>query len=317
MNPALQPLMLPRDALRPPSADSPRVGVALSVLAHVGLIAALALGVQWRTDSPEGVEAELWAAVPQIAAPAATATESPQDSSPPPAPAVQDTAPPPPPPTLQRAPEPSQREADLAEERERERQQRLEQERREAQDRKARERREQQDREREAAKEKREQQQREEARAEKARQDKARDQQARQQAQAQAKQEASAQAAREKARQDQLRRMNAQLGGTGAPDAGGTAARDAGPSANYAGRIKARIRPNIVLIDPVSGNPQAEAELRVAPDGSIVGRRLTQPSGNSAWDEAVLRAIDRTGMLPRDVDGRVPSRILITFRPQD
>jgi colicin import membrane protein len=39
-------------------------------------------------------------------------------------------------------------------------------------------------------------------------------------------------------------------------------------------------------------------------------------SGHREWDEAVLRAIDRTGTLPRDADGRVPPVIEITFRPR-
>ena len=32
---------------------------------------------------------------------------------------------------------------------------------------------------------------------------------------------------------------------------------------------------------------------------------------------AVLRAIDKTEVLPRDVDGRVPSSMTIDFRPYD
>jgi colicin import membrane protein len=31
----------------------------------------------------------------------------------------------------------------------------------------------------------------------------------------------------------------------------------------------------------------------------------------------VLRALDRTEILPRDVDGRVPSPMLLDFRPRD
>ncbi|MDH3210264.1 MAG: protein TolA, partial [Burkholderiaceae bacterium] len=43
-------------------------GVALSLLVHVALILALAFGLNWRSRLPEAVEAELWAAVPQVAA---------------------------------------------------------------------------------------------------------------------------------------------------------------------------------------------------------------------------------------------------------
>ena len=34
-------------------------------------------------------------------------------------------------------------------------------------------------------------------------------------------------------------------------------------------------------------------------------------------DEAVLRAIDKTEVLPRDTDGRVPPSLEISFRPRD
>jgi colicin import membrane protein len=61
----------------------------------------------------------------------------------------------------------------------------------------------------------------------------------------------------------------------------------------------------------------AEVEVKLAPDGTIVGRTLTKKSGAKDWDEAVLRAIDRTEVLPRDTDGRVPSSLIITFRPKD
>ena len=127
-----------------------------------------------------------------------------------------------------------------------------------------------------------------------------------------------------KLREQQLARMMGQVngspdspGGSGSPGSSGKAARDAGPSAGYAGRIVARVKPNIVFGDDINGNPMAEVEVRTAPDGSIVGRKLVRSSGNAEWDQAVLRAVDRTGVLPRDVDGRVPSAIVIGFRPRD
>ena len=48
----------------------------------------------------------------------------------------------------------------------------------------------------------------------------------------------------------------------------------------------------------------------------MISRRLVTSSGHPDWDEAVLRAVDRTGTLPRDTDGRVPAVITITFRPR-
>ena len=116
-------------------------------------------------------------------------------------------------------------------------------------------------------------------------------------------------------REANLRRMMNQAGTSEDPAAAGNAARTSGPSASYAGRIKARIKPNIVLTAAVAGNPSATVEVKVAPDGTIVGRKLVTSSGSPAWDETVLRAIDKTEVLPKDVDGRVPPTITIAFRP--
>ena len=105
-------------------------------------------------------------------------------------------------------------------------------------------------------------------------------------------------------------------GGTGAPSSTGAAARSSGPSDSWAGRIRARVKPNIVFTEDVPGNPAADVEVRLSPDGTIVGMRLVKSSGVKAWDEAVLRALDKTEVLPRDVDGRVHSPVTITFKPK-
>ena len=97
----------------------------------------------------------------------------------------------------------------------------------------------------------------------------------------------------------------------------GTAPRASGPSASYAGRIAARIKPNIVFTEVISGNPSAEVQIRVAPDGTIVGARLLKSSGVKAWDDAVLRAVERTEKIPRDTDGTVVPEFPISFRPRD
>ncbi|WP_197065185.1 TonB C-terminal domain-containing protein, partial [Delftia sp. ZNC0008] len=44
---------------------------------------------------------------------------------------------------------------------------------------------------------------------------------------------------------------------------------------------------------------------------------IAKSSGNKAWDDAVIRALQKTETLPRDIDGRVPSDLVIGFRPQD
>lgn len=272
----MRPVELP-----PPPAGTVR-SVLLALLLHLLLLAALTWGVRWNQRSQDlAVEAELWSAVPQQAAPKPV-----------------EAAPAPPPPVAAPAPAPSvdaqialerDRQRDARRKQEQEKAARLEQQRRELALQKERDR----QKERDKAKALQQQQQRERA------------------AEAQ-------QAARQQAEREQnIRRMLGQAGSSTNPDASGTAARSSGPSASYAGRIRARIKPNIVYTDDTTGNPVAEVEIRVAPDGTIVGRRLLKPSGVRPWDDAVLKAIDKTETLPRDTDGQIPSIMVIVFRPKE
>ena len=95
----------------------------------------------------------------------------------------------------------------------------------------------------------------------------------------------------------------------------------AGPSASYAGRVRAKLKPNIVLLEEtraqISGNPEAEVEVKASADGSITERKLIKSSGVKAWDDAVLRAIDKMEALPRDTDGRVPPLLVIVSSMRD
>jgi len=62
-------LALQRDALMPRGPRGNGPGFVLALFVHALLVLALAFSVKWHSSEPEGVEAELWAAVPQIAAP--------------------------------------------------------------------------------------------------------------------------------------------------------------------------------------------------------------------------------------------------------
>jgi colicin import membrane protein len=119
-------------------------------------------------------------------------------------------------------------------------------------------------------------------------------------------------------RKENMKRMAGLAGASGADNATGTAMKASGPSDSYGGRIRGRIKPNITF-DPstVSGNPAAEVEVRCAPDGTIVSSKLVKSSGSPAWDNAVLKAIAKTEILPRDTDGRVHSPLLLVFKPND
>ncbi len=302
----------------PPQPGAVRA-FALAVLAHVLLMLALTWGISWNRESENAVaEAELWSSVPRQAAPAA-ATAPPVVQAPPmptvpppppaPAPKVEPTppAPLPKPPDIALEQEKRKQEEALRRQAELERQKKIE----------ARQRQDELDRQKKLEARKKEDDLKKRQLAEqKAAEEKKRQEEQVQAAKAKARQQEEAKRL-EAQRQDNLRRMQGLAGATGAPSSTGTALRASGPSQGYASRIAARIKPNIVFNDIVSGNPSAEVEIRVAPDGTIVGRKLTKSSGVKSWDEAVLRAIDKTEVLPRDTDGTVVPKFPINFRPHD
>ncbi|NRF70653.1 cell envelope integrity protein TolA [Aquincola sp. S2] len=238
----------------------------MALIAHAALVAMLAVGVNWRSSSPTEtiVAAELWAAVPEIAAP--------KPVEPPPQPTPKPVEKPQPDPRIEQ----QQRDAQIAIE-----------------------------------KAERDKKRKQEELEEKLKQDKLKEEKL--------KEEKKRTELAAKMREQQLARLRDLAGATGpgAPTSTGTAQRDAAPSKDYGGRIKARVKPNILLTAEILGNPIAEVEVRCAPDGRIVGRRIVTPSGNPLWDETVLRAIDRTEVFPRDIDGRVPSPMLLKFARQE
>jgi len=299
---------------RPPGGNGP--GAVLALLAHAGLLFALTTAVDWRTRTPDVVSAELWASVPQIAAPRAeTAPTPPPAPEPQPAPTPAPAPPPPAPAPRAEAPPP---EPDIAIERAARRKAEAEAEARkaaEAERRRAEAERAKADAERAKAEERRRQA---EAEARKKTEDEKQRAAAaeKQRAEAEARKAADERLARQ--REENLKRMIGQAGGATSGSGGtGSAAQSAAPSASYAGLVTARIRPNIVYTGSLSDNPAAEVEVRTAPGGTILSRRLVKSSGHKDWDDAVLRAIDRTPSLPRDSDGRVPPTLIIAFRPNE
>lgn len=292
----------------PPATPGVARAFMLALLAHGLLVAALTWGVHWQRDAQiVSVEAELWATVPVAAAPKLQEPvqelrqEPPPEPMPPEKPQVVTKPAPLPPP----AAEPPK--VDIA----------LEQEKRRIQKQKQLELEKQQDKlKQDKLKQARLQQ--EKLKEEQLKADQLKQAQAEKTKLAQEKKLAEQQARQlEAQRLENLQRMRGLAGASGAPDATSTALKSAGPSAVYAGRIVARIKPNIVFTEDISGNPTAVVEVHAAPDGKILASKLTKSSGVRAWDEAVLRAIAKTEVLPRDTDGRVPSPLVISFRPKD
>jgi colicin import membrane protein len=270
----------------PPRTPGLIRALILAVLAHGALVAVLTAGVAWKRESPPvTVEAELWSAVPQPAAPPAPPEPPPvvpTPVTPPPAPEPPNPAPEPPKPVA--APDPAiaiAREKALQK-------QKLEQEKQ---------------------------------RQEKAEVEKLKKEKEKLVAQLQKAKEAQEKAEAKKLeeiRQQAINRM-AKLagGGSGESSSTSTAAQSSAPSATYIGRIRARIKPNITYAETIVGNPTTEIEVRTSPDGTIISSKIIKSSGTKSWDTAALNAIEKTARLPFDEYGRVPTPMVIVLSPQE
>ena len=294
----------------PPAEKRSMRAFMLAILAHLLLLAALTWGVNWkRSDQTTSFEAELWSSVPQQPAPRAV------EPPPPPAPTPPVPAPTPAPkapeaPKVSPAPD-----MDIALEQEKKR--KLLDQKKEA----------------EAAELKKEKALAEKAKEkEKEKELKAKEELAKRKAVEDAKklaekkqeakdleklQQQKLAEATKKQRDDAMKRMLGMAGATGGAEATGTAQKSSGPSSGYGGKVRAKVKPNVVFTDDIAGNPSAEVEVRTTPDGTIVSQRLVKSSGNKAWDDAVIKAIIRTETLPQDVDGRVPTPMILTFKPKE
>jgi colicin import membrane protein len=318
------------------------VPMVLALGAHALLFVALAWGIAWKHDAtPASFEVEVWSPEAVRAAPKAEPAPEPEPEPEPPkpepepeplkpAPEPPPPPPPPPPPSPPKAAPAGPTEAEIALEKAKKKKAAEEAlALKKAKEKAAKEKAEREQAAKEkaakekaakekAAKEKarKEQLAKEEAAKAKAAKEKAeREQAEREKAAEEARQRAAAeQALKERFRREQMARLS-NLAGK-AEDTG-TAQKASGPSATYAGKVVAAVRPNIIFPGTVAGNPSAEVEVTTLPTGEILGRKLVRSSGDPDWDTAVLRAIDRTQRLPRDVDGRVPSPMIIAFRPKD
>jgi colicin import membrane protein len=306
----------------PPPTGGWGRSMSFALFMHFLLLAALTWGVQWKTQpNTLSASAELWSAVPVEAAPAANEPEpTPPQPVPPPEP-VKAVEPkpepkptPPAPPKVDAAAEREAADIALKKEKEKKLQEKkeadLEKKKKLEKDKLEKEKLDKEklkEKEKEKAKElekkKKEEALKKEVAAAKAKED--------------AKKAAAEEKRTEALRNENLKRMQGLAGASGDDNSKGSALKSAGPSASYAGRILARIKPNITFNPDVPGNPLAIVDIRTSPEGTILSYKIISPSGNKAWDDAVLKAIVKTATLPRDEDGRVPPVLEISFRPKD
>jgi colicin import membrane protein len=88
--------------------------------------------------------------------------------------------------------------------------------------------------------------------------------------------------------------------------------------ADYLGRIRGKIRGNIVLPPDLKGNPEAVFDVTQLPSGEIMGVKLRKSSGHAALDAAIERAILKSSPLPKPDKVELFNRSLeLKFRPLD
>jgi colicin import membrane protein len=280
----------------------------LSALVHLLLIAALTWGVNWRQQSnTPPVQAELWSAVVMQAAPKAVPPPPvPEPPQPGPAQAQPKPTPPPVPAPPAAKPDPVI-DPQIAIEKEKKRKlQKL---------------REEQERLKEEAKA-REAERQEALQAKRLKDEKEKDKKAKAEKLQSEKEKltkadaAKAQVAADKARQEALRRLNSLADATGDVNAKGKDLVDAAPSQSYLGRVAARIKPNVAYPGDRSVSITTEVLVYLGQDGRIISARILKRSGTPAWDDAALRAVEKTEVFPLD-GGRVHSPLTIVLNPRD
>ena len=295
----------------PPPTGGFGKSLSFALFIHLLLLAALTWGIHWKTETQTlSASAELWSAVPEEAAPAANEPEpTPPEPEKPPEPVkkVEAKPEPKPTPTPPKANAAEREAADIALKKEKEKK-KLEEKKQAELEKKKKLEKEKLEKEKEKVKEKEKAKELEKKKKETAAKTKENDKKLA----AEEKQAAAM-------RNENLKRMQGMAGASGDENAKGTAVKSSGPSASYAGRISKIIRDNITFPpDQLSTNPETRVLVTTNSDGLILTRRIIQSSGVKAWDDAVIRALEKTVRLPKDENGRMPDDgFNIAFRPKD
>lgn len=281
----------------------------LAALVHAALIAFLWIGVQWQSNTPSTIEAEVWDPQPREAAPAPEPVKAPApEPEPQPQPVIKE------PPKPKVVEPPPVAKPDIALEQEKKRKALEEKKRREDEERLAKEKKRLEEEKKRLEEEKLAKLKLEEAkRLEKEKAEKA-EKAKKEAAEKKRLQEEAEERLLAKIREEDMRRI------TGAGGSGDAAKTQGGrASSDWTSRIGAKIKSNITFVVPegLQGNPPVEYEVRLLPDGSIAGMRKIRPSGVPGFDEAVARAIERSQPFPRDSNGAMPSSFTGTHKPKD
>jgi colicin import membrane protein len=88
----------------------------------------------------------------------------------------------------------------------------------------------------------------------------------------------------------------------------------------YRDMISAKVRGNTRLPDNLTGNPEVRCLVKLLPTGEVKSVQVTKSSGNVAYDEAVVRAIEKSSPLPlpddRDARAAFVPELSFVHRPK-
>ena len=279
--PTFQPSLSPLKRGRKPKSESTKRAFILSLIAHLGLLAFLMIGISWNNTTSSGVEVELWDSSPQVEAPPEPELKT----------AVKEEA------------------ADIAIKKkklEKESPKKEEPKKAEAP---------------KAVKPPSQKEKAKEVKKEEPKKEESKKAEALKKADAKSPAETKANAAAEKARADQLARLRAAAGaegGSGGTIGSGVGGGGNAPP-GWTDKVIKKVKPLIVFNpESISGNPAAVILVNLAPDGAILSTSIQSSSGNAGWDRAVLLALSRAESLPKDDNGKIPQReVKLTFKPKD
>lgn len=272
---------------------APRLlAAALALGVHLLFVLLLVFGVSWQTEQPAAVSVDLWNTLPDAPASRPQPVKPPPPQKPAPAPKPVEKAAPPPRPVEKEPPPP--KAPDIALEKRKAEAERLkkQQAQREAED-KARA---------EAVKAAREKELAERKRLALMRQMEVEEM----------KQQVAAETAANDARLARLAEARA---------ASQRQAAAASVIGQYRDLISAKVRGNTRLPDNLKGNPQVRCAVKLLPTGEVLSVRVTQSSGNPAYDDAVVRGIEKSSPLPlpgdRDARAAFVPELSFVHRPKE
>ena len=88
--------------------------------------------------------------------------------------------------------------------------------------------------------------------------------------------------------------------------------------ADYQAKVRGKIRGNIVLPPGIQGNPETIFEVTQLPSGEVLSVKVRKSSGNQTLDAAIERGILKSSPLPKPDDPGLFDRVLkIPYRPLD